>query len=240
MKVHFVLIWFSSDHVWMLPAYSFLTGRSQLVWSTRPIPSLWPQIQVLPSYVSVLHYFTHSTQNDYTFTTFGNFIVKFADDSTILNLLFALSNTYFSEVNRLTEWCTDNFLELSTQKTKEVIFDPKSVCMLLLVVTSDQTIEQVGSYKFLGIHIDSNLSWGVHVEAVGSWAQKCLYFLQQLRAFGVSTNILLLFCHATIESMIRYSITSFYGNLSVKSKSQLLHITGTFSKIHSRKSLNRP
>ena len=192
---------------------------------------------MLPSDVSVLHYFTHSTQNDYTFTTFGNFIVKSADDSTILNLLFALSdiNTYFSEVNRFTEWCTDNFLELSTPKTKEVIFDPKSVCMHLLVVTSDQTIEQVGSYNYLGIHIDSNLSWGVHVEAVGSWAQKCLYFLQQLRAFGVSTNILLLFYHATIESMIRYSITSFYGNLS-----QLLHITGTFSKIHSRKSLNRP
>ena len=162
--------------------------------------------------------------------------------TAILNLLFALSdiNTYFSEVNWFTEWCTDNFLELSTQKTKEVIFDPKSICMHLPVVTSDQTIEQVGSYKYLGIHIDSKLSWSVLVEAVCSRAQKCLNFLQRLRAFGVSTNILLLFYHATIESMIRYGITSFYGNLSVKSKSQLLHITGTFSKIHSRKSLNRP
>ena len=33
--------------------------------------------------------------------------------------------------------------------------------------------------------------------------------------FGVSTNILLLFYHATIESLIRYGIVSFYGNLSM-------------------------
>ena len=31
--------------------------------------------------------------------------------------------------------------------------------------------------------------------------------------------------------MIRYGITSFYGNLSVQSKSQLLHITSTSSKL---------
>ena len=72
--------------------------------------------------------------NDCTATTPGNFIVKFADDSAVLTLLFAYSDidTYFSEVNRFrTEWCTDNFLELNTglkKNTKEIMFDPKSVC----------------------------------------------------------------------------------------------------------------
>ena len=119
--------------------------------------------------------------NDCTSTTSENFIVKFADDSSIVSLLFAHSNIdmYFFKVNHFTEWCTDNFLELNTPKIFLFlkIFDPKSVCAHLPVVISDQTIEQVGSYKYLGIHIDSKLSWSVHVEAVCSWAQKHLYFL---------------------------------------------------------------
>ena len=100
----------------------------------------------------------------------------------------------------------------------------------LPVVISDQTIKQVGSYKYLGIHIDSKLSWSVHFEAVCSRAQKRLCFLWRLGALGVSTNLLLLFYRATTESLIRYGITSVYGNQSVQSKSQFLHITSTSSK----------
>ena len=111
-----------------------------------------------------------------------------------------------------------------------MICDPKSICAHLLVVISDQTIKQVGLYKYLGIHIDNKLSWSVHFEAVCSRAQKRLYFLWRLWALGVSTNLLLLLYRATTESLIRYGITSFYGNLSVQSKSQFLHITSTSSK----------
>ena len=147
-------------------------------------------------------------KNDCTSTTTGNFIVRFADDSAILSLLFAHSNidTYFFKVNRFTEWCTDNFLEhpktlkklylitnnnnnneylehltCTGPKHLHVLYKHilskfnaynmntcthKSVCVHLPVVISDQTIEQVRSYKYLGIHIDSKLSWIVHVEAV--------------------------------------------------------------------------
>ena len=79
-----------------------------------------------------------------------------------------------------------------------MVFDPNSICVHLLVVISDQTIKQVGSYKYLGIHIDSKLSWSVPVEAECSRAQKRLYFLRRLRAFGFGTNRLL-FCRATIR-----------------------------------------
>ena len=52
---------------------------------------------------------------------------------------------------------------------------------------------------------------------------KRVYFLRRLRAFDISTNILLLFYRATIES-IRYIA---YANLSVHSKSQLQRTTST-------------
>ena len=38
-------------------------------------------------------------------------------------------------------------LELNNQKIKEMIFDPKSICVHLPVVTGDQTIKQFGLYK---------------------------------------------------------------------------------------------
>ena len=79
--------------------HSFLTGRSS------PIPCLWPQTQVFPTDTWVLHYFTHSTQMIYRWLCNPH-------------PTFAPSNidTYFPGVNQFTEWCTNIFLELNTQK----------------------------------------------------------------------------------------------------------------------------
>ena len=90
--------------------------------------------------------------------------------------------------------------------------------MHLPVVISNETTEQVMSYRYLGIPLDNKLSWSVHVEAVCARAQKRLYFLRRLKESGVSTSILLLFYRAITESVIRYNITSFFGNLSVQAK----------------------
>ena len=166
--------------------HSFLTGGSQLVRVNEPISSLWPQTRVAPRDASVFHYFTHSTQTT-THATSGNFIAKFADDSAFMSLLFTHRgiDTYFSEVNRYTEQCTDNILELNTNQTKETIFDPKSICAL------------AGGYQWSKHwtsccacnHTDSKLSCSVNVETRCSWAQNRLYFFRLLLAFGSSTNI---------------------------------------------------
>ena len=58
-----------------------------------------------------------------------------------------------------------------------------------------------------------------------------LHFLQRLRLFGVSTNIMLIFYRASIESILRYGITSWFGNLTVKIKSQITRLAVTAGKI---------
>ena len=98
------------------------------------------------------------------------------------------------------------------------------------MVTSDQTIRQVGSYKYMDIFTLTANWQQTQLECTCSRAQKRLCFLWRLGALGVSTNLLLLFYRATTESLIRYGITSVYGNQSVQSKSQFLHITSTSSK----------
>ena len=58
-----------------------------------------------------------------------------------------------------------------------------------------------------------------------------LYFLRRLRAFGVDEKILVLFYRSIIESILRYGITVWFGNMSVQSKSQLSRLMRTATKI---------
>ena len=57
------------------------------------------------------------------------------------------------------------------------------------------------------------------------------HFLRRLRIHGVANNILMLFYRANLESIIRYGITTWFGNLSVKLKSQLQNLIKRAGKI---------
>ena len=92
-------------------------------------------------------------------------------------------------------------------------------------------MEQVTSYRYLAIHFDPQLSWANQVDSVCSRVNQRLHFLRRLRIHGVANNILMLFYRANMESIIRYGITTWFGNLSVKIKSQLQNLIRRAGKI---------
>ncbi len=108
---------------------------------------------------------------------------------------------------------------------------PKSIGDHLPVVINGQNIVQVDSCRYLGIHIDNKLTWSVQVENVCIRVQQRLYFLRRLRVFGVNQKVLLLFYHAVIESIFRYGISAWFGNLSVHLKAQITRLTQRAMKI---------
>ena len=61
---------------------------------------------------------------------------------------------YFSVINAFVEWSDSDHLVINTEKTKEMVFDPKSIGGTGPVVIHDVTISQVSSYKYLGVLID--------------------------------------------------------------------------------------
>ena len=61
-----------------------------------------------------------------------------------------------------------------------------------------------------------------------------------LIVFGVSKNIMLIFYRATIESILQYGITSWFGNLTVKSKTQISNLVKTAGKIIGTPALLNP
>lgn len=57
------------------------------------------------------------------------------------------------------------------------------------------------------------------------------FFLRWLRLYGVSNQIMLIFYKAILESLIRYGITAWFGNLTVQLKNRLANMHRTAMKI---------
>ena len=87
-------------------------------------------------------------------------------------------------------------------------------------------MEQVESFKFLGVHINK-LTWSKHTKTVVKRAQQNLFPLRRLKRFGMGPQILKRFSSCTIESMVASlpgCITAWYGNCSTSNRKALLRV----------------
>ncbi len=99
---------------------------------------------------------------------------------------------YREEVRTLTKWCQENHISLNIDKTKELVVDYRRQSREHTPITIDKTpVEQINSFKFLGVHITGDLTWSAHTDAVLKKAHQHLFFLKRLRKFGTSPQILL-------------------------------------------------
>ena len=145
------------------------------------------------------------------------YIILFADDTTVIGLITNSDESeYRDQVNKLISWCNDNNLELNINKTKEMIVDfmrKKSSPPSPLVI-SGRTVEIVQQFKFLDSTISSNLKWELNVVNIVKKAQQRLYFLRRLRSFGLTTQVMLNFYRAVIESVLIFSVS--FGSITQK------------------------
>ncbi len=172
--------------------------------------------------------YTNECRNDQP----NNFVIKFSDDTVILCLLRVDSpSAYHKVIDEFQVWCEKNQLALNVTKTKELVFDPRGVCVNKPIVIGECEIEQVVSYKYLGVILDDQLKWSEHVDSLcGKLAQR-LHFLCCLRLFGVSTEIMLIYYNAILGSLISYGMSSWFGALTVQSKSRIEKILKTAMKV---------
>ncbi|KAM9503106.1 uncharacterized protein ACWYII_000552 isoform 1-T1 [Salvelinus alpinus] len=63
-------------------------------------------------------------------------------------------------------------------------------------------VEQVESFKFLGVHITNKLSWSKHSKTVVKRARQNLFPLRRQKRFGMGPQILKRFYSCTIESIL--------------------------------------
>ena len=171
--------------------------------------------------------------NDCTTSCSSVKIAKFADDTTLVGLITDGNETaYRNEISELVNWCSNNNLLLNASKTKEIIVDfRKNKSNLSPILISNEPIEIVENFKFLGTIISYDLKWQNNIDETVKKAHQRLYFLRQLRKFSLSTPILAKFYRSVIESILTFSIIVWYGNISESQKGSLDKIVKIASKI---------
>ena len=172
----------------------------------------------------------------------SNVLIKYSDDAAVVAFLDGTHSfldgshsflAYENTVSMISVWCKDIFLELNACKTKELCIDFRTsgqfggpLCI------GGEAVEVTDTFKYLGITLDSKLTFGHHVQSVYNKCQQRLYLLRKLRSFHVDRKLILLLYRGIIESVLTYcSICFFFTAVSVSNKNILLRICKTVSKI---------
>ncbi len=92
-------------------------------------------------------------------------------------------------------------------------------------------MERVSSFKYLGVHINEDLTWTLNTIQPVKKAQQRLYFLRRLRKFGMSAKILCNFYNCIVESILTSCITVWYGSTTVMDRKRLQRVVKTVEKI---------
>ena len=96
----------------------------------------------------------------------------YADDTTLFCSLDSINlenreRIINNELQNVSNWLVSNKLTLNVNKTKYMMFykHPKVVAPLNIKINNN-TISRVNTFNFLGLHLNSNLSWNTHITMI--------------------------------------------------------------------------
>ena len=137
---------------------------------------------------------------------------KFVDDLTLLEVIPRNSPSVMSHiVSDVQEFASNNNMQLNPIKCKEmrVSFLHYNSCEPQPIVTGGTYIEEVTSFKLLGVYISDDLSWAVHCEYVVKKANKRLYAIRQLKKCRVPpVDLVGIYC-SLVRSILEYACVVF-------------------------------
>ena len=204
-------------HDFILWICNYLTNRSQYVKicsSNNVSHSITsntgaPQGTVLAPFLFTLY------TSDARSTNSNCTLVKFADDTALLGLIKNDDDTaYLDQINHFTNYCDQNFLELNVNKTKEMVIDfRKSHVVSNEVIIKGGVVERVDNYKYLGVLLDSRLSWHDHIDMLMKKLNSRMYCLRAMNRFNVQSKILAMFYKSVICGVWQYNLVSWGGNV---------------------------
>ena len=116
-----------------------------------------------------------------------NFYV-FADDTNIYyesSSLQELEKTINKELHKLYLWLNVNRLSLNIDKTNYIIFHPynKPMKQHITIKINKKAIKEKESIKYLGVLIDSTLSWKHHILNISKKISRAIGIMYKLRPF---------------------------------------------------------
>ena len=117
-------------------------------------------------------------------------------------------SVYFGEVDRFSNWCRDNSLDLNIEKTKEMLIDFRKAPTVIPVIDGVK-VERVTEYKYLGTVLDNKLNLNKNADCIHKRCQPRIFCLQKLRSLNVSAAVLCTFYWSCIESVLTFLLFTF-------------------------------
>lgn len=112
----------------------------------------------------------------------GYFVIAYADDIVLLIRGAVLSATFEmmqAALRHVSEWCKGKSLQVNPAKTQVVLFTKRrKIGELPTLKMNGQPLEISSSVKYLGVHLDSKLTFSVHLEKAISRAKAVFWTLK--------------------------------------------------------------
>ena len=150
--------------------------------------------------------------------------IMFADDTSVFfshNNLDTLINLLNSELSKISKWFKSNKLSLNANKTNFIHFKKTNsqitACNILI---DGLPLTQKQSTKFLGVTIDSNLTWNEHIHNIHTSMSRNTGILYKLKEFLSERSLLILY-NSLVLSHINYC-NIIWGNCSTTKLNSLL------------------
>ena len=139
----------------------------------------------------------------------------FADDT---NLFYSNSNLAELEsvvncnLKMVSDWLMANKVSLNIDKTNFIIFHPpqKVKGHIVKLIVSNREIKQEKFIKYLGVLIDSHLSWKYHILHISKKIKRCIGILSKIR-HSVTNQVLIQLYYSLIYPFLTYSLIT-WGN----------------------------
>jgi Reverse transcriptase (RNA-dependent DNA polymerase) len=138
--------------------------------------------------------------------------ILYADDLVIYiseeNMNVAISKMN-AQLNKLDVWCKENGLMINTDKTKYMIFhksqdyDFKKCAVNERLCISDCEIEQVQTFKYLGVWFDSNCTFKDHYHHVDKKLTAALSKLYSIKRL-LTKRVMIILMNAYVTSIVDY------------------------------------
>lgn len=161
------------------------------------------------------------------------FTILFADDTNVFITGKNIPNMISSmnkELIKLSEWMNVNKLSLNVKKTKYMIFCTKEPHLQGgKIKLNGETIDKVNQFKFLGIIIDSRLSWTDHVQHIRKKISKGIGIIYKVKDYLKQDTLLTLY-HCFVYPYLIYC-TEVWGSTSIGNLMSLLKLQKRIARI---------
>ena len=151
---------------------------------------------------------------------------KFVDDTTISELLTSdTMSTSQSTLNQIESWCSSNWMMLNAKKCKElrICYLKRPVDFQPLTIAGRE-LETVQSHKILGLTVQNNLKWDVHIRSLIAKVSKRFHILRIMNQCNVPPVDLIKLYIALIRSILEYSCEVWSNSLTQRQSDDLERI----------------